>query len=135
MANPLQQIGALQQGVDVGRRQQQAATLRGDEAVFHHMGHAHAAVQPDDARRALERMGGAHARFQMGSGGRFAFERQQARVQDFRLCVCLEREQFEHRGVAELLRVHDRLRDRACRSRSASSRPTVWPSCSNSARV
>ncbi len=30
VADPLQQIGALQQGVDVGRRQQQAALLRGD---------------------------------------------------------------------------------------------------------
>ncbi len=135
MADPLQQVGALQQGVDMGRRQQQAAALRGNEAVFHHVRHAHAAIQPDNARRALERMGGAHARFQVRGRSGLALEREQAGVQDFRLRVRLEREQFEHRGIAELFGIHDRLRDRACRSRSASSRPTVWPSCSNNARV
>ncbi len=42
-----------------------AALLRGDEAVFHRMGHAHADGEADDARRALERMRGAHARFEL----------------------------------------------------------------------
>src|SRR3546814_4134245 len=38
-----------------------AALLCVDQPVFHGMGQAHRTVQSDDARRPLERMGGAHA--------------------------------------------------------------------------
>ena len=39
--------------------------LRGDEAVLHRVRDAHADGQADDARRALQRVRGAHARFEL----------------------------------------------------------------------
>ena len=59
--------------------QRDAALLRGHEAVFHRVGDAHADGQADDARRAFERVGGAHARFELVGGGGVALERQQTR--------------------------------------------------------
>ncbi|MCY1355688.1 hypothetical protein D9M69_421190 [compost metagenome] len=117
------------------RSRQRHAALRGDQAVFHRVGHAHAGVEPDDARRALERMRRAHARLQVLGGGRVALQRQQPGVEDFGLRFGLEREQLEQRGVAQLFGVHARLRASAWRSRAASSRPMLRPWSRNSACV
>lgn len=75
MANALQQVGALQQRVDVRRCQPQSAALRGLEAILHDMRHPHAAIESHDARGALERMRGAHAGLEVNGGHRVALQR------------------------------------------------------------
>ena len=87
-----------------------ASLLRGDEAVFHRVGHAHADREADDARRAFERVGRAHARFELIGRGRIALERQQAGGQHLRLGLGLEAEQVEHRELAQVVGAHARLR-------------------------
>ena len=45
--------------------QKQPAFLGADQAVFHHVSHADAGIDPDNPRRAFERVRGAHAGFQL----------------------------------------------------------------------
>ena len=82
---------AAEQQVDLRLPQRQAALLRGDEAVLHRVGHAHADVEADDARRALERVRRAHARLELIGRAWIALERQQAGGQHLRLASRLPR--------------------------------------------
>ncbi len=134
MADAQQQVGALQQRVDM-RGGQRHAALCGDQAVFHGVCYAHAAIEPDDAGRALERVGGTHAGFELLGGCRVALQRQQAGIEDFGLGIGLEREQFQQRGVAQLLGIHARLLASAWRTSAASSSPTLRPWSRKSACV
>ena len=74
------------------------------------MGHAHADVEADDARRALERVGRAHAGLELIGRDRIALEREQAGGQHLRLRLGLQPEQVEHRELAEIVGAHARLR-------------------------
>ena len=75
--------------------QVQAAFLGADQAILHHMGHADAGVHPDNSRRALERVRGAHAGFQLVSLSGVALQGQQARAQYLGLRVGFQAEQLQ----------------------------------------
>ena len=79
-----------------------AAVLRGHETVFHGVGDAHADSEADDARRAFERVGGAHAGLELVGRRRVALERQQTRGQRLRLGFGLRPKELEQRDVAEI---------------------------------
>ena len=117
-----QQIGALQQRVNMLALQVQAAFLGTDQAVFHDMGHAHAGIHADNPRRPLQGMGRPHAGFQLVGLGRVALQRQQAFVEHLGLGLGLQAEQLKQRGVAHLLGGHVRLRVIALSSCSSSSK-------------
>ncbi|MCY1524455.1 hypothetical protein D9M68_593870 [compost metagenome] len=123
----LQQVGAQQQGVDIGGLQAQAPFLRLHQAVFHGVRDAHRGVQVHDAGGALERMRRPHAGFQLRRRGWILLQRQQAVVQHLHLGAGLELEQFQERRVAHLFRVHARLRSKACISKVSSNTPTARP--------
>ncbi len=76
------------------RLQVQAPFLGADQAILHHMGHAHPGVDPDNPRRALERVGGAHAGFKLVGLGRVTLQRQQAGAEDLGLGLGLQAEQL-----------------------------------------
>ncbi|MNO68857.1 hypothetical protein D3C76_597010 [compost metagenome] len=105
-----QQIGALQQGIDVLGAQQQTALLGGDQAIFHDMSDADARIDTHDPRRPLQGMGRAHTGFQLVGLGRVAFQRHQPGVQYLGLRLGLQAEQLEQRCIAHLLWGHVRLR-------------------------
>ncbi len=54
VGNTRQQVRGPEEQVDWLLPERQLPFLRGDEAVFHRMGHAHSDVEVDDARRAFE---------------------------------------------------------------------------------
>ncbi|MNO75825.1 hypothetical protein D3C76_668870 [compost metagenome] len=130
-----QQIGALQQRIDMLGAQQQAAFLGADQTIFHHMGDADSGVDTDDPRRTLERVRGTHARFKLIGLGRVALKRQQAGAQDLGLGFGLQAEQLQQRGVAHLLGGHVRLRVTADSSCSSSSQRRLRPLNCNTPRV
>ncbi|MNF75481.1 hypothetical protein D3C84_575470 [compost metagenome] len=130
-----QQIGALQQRIDMFRPQQQAPFLRADQAIFHDMGDADAAVDANNSRRAFERMRRAHARFQLIGLGRVALQGQQSGAEHLGLGFGFEAEQLKQRGVAHLLGGHVRLRVTADSSCSSSSQRRLRPLNCNTPRV
>ncbi|MNI18577.1 hypothetical protein D3C73_719910 [compost metagenome] len=130
-----QQVGALQQRVDVFGAQVEAAFLPTDQAVFHHMGDAHPGVDPHDTRRALERVSRAHARLEVIGLGRIALERQQAGAEHLGLGLGFQAEQLQQRGVAHLFGGHVRLRVTADSSCSSSSQRRLRPLNCNTPRV
>lgn len=87
------------------RLQEQASVLRLHQAILHDVRHAHAGVQPDDTRRAFQRVRGAHAGFQLVGLGRAALQRHQAGVEHLGLGLRLEPEQLEQRRVSHLVGV------------------------------
>ncbi|MCY1451307.1 hypothetical protein D9M71_681650 [compost metagenome] len=105
-----QQIGALQQRIDVLGAQQQTALLGGDQAIFHDMSDADARIDTHDPRRPLQGMGRAHTGFQLVGLGRVAFQRHQPGAQYLGLRLGLQAEQLEQRRIAHLLWGHVRLR-------------------------
>ncbi len=106
---------------------QQSPFLGADQTVFHHMRDAHAEIDADNPRCALERMRGTHAGFQLIRLGRVTFECQQARTQYLSLRVGFQREQFEQRGVTHLIWRHVRLRYTADNNSSSSSQRRLRP--------
>ncbi len=105
-----QQVGALQQGIDMLGAQPQATLLGGHQAVLHDMGDADASVHSDDPRRALQRVGRAHASLKLVGLRGITLQRHQAGTEHLGLRLGLQAEQFEQRCVAHLLWGHDRLR-------------------------
>ncbi|MNS25626.1 hypothetical protein D3C72_575240 [compost metagenome] len=130
-----QQIGALQQRIDVFGAQQQAPFLGTDQAIFHHVGDADPGIDAHDPRRPLERVRRTHARFKLIGQGRIALKRQQAGTQDLGLGFGLQAEQLQQRGVAHLLGGHVRLRVTADNSCSSSSQRRLRPLNCNTPRV
>ena len=130
-----QQIGALQQRVDVLGTQQQTAFLGADQAIFHDVGDADAAVDTNDPRRTFERVRRAHARLQLIGLGRIALQRQQPGAEHLGLGFGFEAEQFEQGGVAHLLGGHVRLRVTADNSCSSSSQRRLRPRYCRTPRV
>ena len=115
--------------------QVQAPFLRADQAIFHHMGDADAGINPDNPRRAFERVSRAHARFEVIGLGRIAFQRQKTCAQHLGLGFGFEAEQLQQRGVAHLLGGHVRLRVTADNSCSSSSQRRLRPLNCNTPRV
>ena len=101
--------------------QVQAPFLRADQAIFHDMGNADPGLDPDNPRRALERVGRAHAGFQLIGLGRVTLQRQQTGIEHLGLGFGLQTEQLQQRGVAHLLGGHVRLRVIAPSNCSSSS--------------
>ena len=79
------------------------AALRGDEEILHRMRDHDRRPDFDDARRALQRMGGAHAGFELFGAAGILLERQQAERQRLRLAFRFDAEQVVHRKLAEIL--------------------------------
>ncbi|MCY1414166.1 hypothetical protein D9M71_296090 [compost metagenome] len=108
--NTHQQVGPLQQRVNMLGGQPQSAFLGRHQAVFHHVGDTDASIHPDNARCPLERVGSAHAGLELVGLSRVAFQCHQAGTEHLGLRLGLQAEQFEQRCVAHLLWGHDRLR-------------------------
>ncbi|MNO76527.1 hypothetical protein D3C76_676010 [compost metagenome] len=130
-----QQIGALQQRVDVLRAQVQAPFLGTDQAIFHDMRDADAGIDADDSRRAFERMRRTHARFEMIGLGRITLQRQQTCAEHLGLGLGFQTEQLQQRGVAHLLGGHVRLRVTADNNCSSSSQRRLRPLNCSTPRV
>ncbi|MNI30816.1 hypothetical protein D3C73_846750 [compost metagenome] len=133
--NAHQQIGALQQRVDVLGAQIQPPFLSTDQTILHDMRNADPGIDTDDPRRALERVRRAHARFELIGLGRVALQRQQTCAQHLGLGFGFQAEQFQQRGVAHLLGGHVRLRVTADNSCSSSSQRRLRPLNCNTPRV
>ena len=88
----------------------EASVLRGDEALFHRVGHAHADREADDARCAFERVGRAHTQFELFRRDGIALQGQESGGHCLRLRLRLQAEQGEHGDLAEIRGVHARLR-------------------------
>ena len=76
------------------------------------MGHADAHAEADDACRALERVGSAHARLELFGGHRIALQRQQACSQHLDLTLRFQTEKLQHRQLAQVFGFHATLRFR-----------------------
>ncbi len=105
-----QQVSAVQQGVDMLGTQRQPRLLGTDQAIFHDVGDADPGIDSDNPRRALERVRGTHAGFQLIGLLRITLQRQQPRAEYLGLRFGLQGKQLEQRGVAHLLGGHVRLR-------------------------
>ncbi|MNM91936.1 hypothetical protein D3C81_1042480 [compost metagenome] len=105
-----QQVGALQQRIDMLGVQPQAAFLGSHQAVFHDVGNTDASVDPDNARRPLQGVGRTHAGLQLVGLGGVALQRHQASAEYLGLRLGFQAEQLEQRCVAHLLWGHVRLR-------------------------
>ncbi|MNQ61939.1 hypothetical protein D3C85_762630 [compost metagenome] len=77
------------------RTQEQSPLLGTDQAIFHDVGNTDPGIHADNPRGALERMGRAHASFQMIGLGRVALQRQQAGAEDLGLGFGLQTEQLQ----------------------------------------
>ena len=110
MGDARQQVRGLKEQVDVRVPEHQPASLRRDEAVFHGMGHTHSDGEADDACRAFERVGRAHACLELVRQRVVAFERQQARGEHLCLRLGFHAEEIEHRKLTEIDLAHPRLR-------------------------
>ena len=113
--NLQQHVHPTEERVDFRLAQHDLAVLRRDETILHGMGDAHGGMKINDSSRALQRVCGAHERFQLVGRSRAALQFQQAARQYRRLVFRLDPKQFEHREVAQIVqlsRVHVRLRFR-----------------------
>ena len=129
LGNIEQQIHALKQHINLFPSQLNLFLLRGHEAIFQRVGHAHRRLLMHNARRALQGMRGPHERFQLLGRSRIAFEFKQAGRDGRRLVLGLHAEQVRERkqaGVSWLVWFHVRLRFRVANTNSASRHPTIW---------
>ena len=92
----------MQQTVGVHPAQGQLAFLRRDETILHAVRHPHRRVHADDPRRAFERMGRAHQRFQLGGVPGIAFQRQQSARENGDLILGFEPEEVVHGKLAQV---------------------------------
>ena len=95
---PRQPIRRRQHAVDF-HRLQPMSTLRCDEPVLHHMRQGHNRIQPDDSRRALQRVRRTHQRFQRLCRSRSTLQVQQLRLQHAHLLLRLHAEEFKQREI------------------------------------
>jgi hypothetical protein len=119
-----QEVHARELRVDHGAMNAQLPGASGDEDVLHGVRDLHASVEPDDLRRALDRVRSAHQRIERRAviGGRF--ERQESRIEGGRVRVHLLTEQLEHAHVAEAV-AHATHLASAANSVAPSIRPTT----------
>ena len=122
----LEQIDPAQKQVNFSVAQLEAASLCGHQTVLHGVRQLDHRLQIDNAGGAFDGMGSAHQSFQLFGSTLTPFQSEQAASKNGRLVLGFDAEKFQHRNVAEVIGfVHVRLRLRAEKSSSASSKPTA----------
>ena len=92
-----QEVDPAQQSVHGLGAEEEGPLLRRHETILQRVGHLHGGVQPDDARRAFDRVGRPHERFEGLRGSRIALHGEQALRENGGLVFSLLVEKLDER--------------------------------------